>query len=618
MWRPLFSFHSGELGTVGSQGEDFVESFKCPYCGKSHPDTTIFCASKQRALVRYPTTLLVTLALLAFLAVLVTAFTQPTVPDNKSNFFNTVFVYKPWLFYSFIGLLILVWEGSFLRSRPTQRWVMWGVTVAALLIVGLVTAWPDIITTIQNSQALKDFFTSPWPYIIANLLFVLFWLYQTIRRRMRRDKTKPLPTLFSDTEPEEEENAAIAETEYTSGDLLAGAIIFVFSAFVFPFLYMIIARYALGVIPAAQAAGRTPPDLTWIFTNFSEMTSLRISGNPADLKSGVSLALLDLSIAALLFAISTISLLIVTYSEGLQEIRAVDSTGSTGSLPTLTPRSSVALPSVKDLEKASPDESLSGVLSTPSFADVGTSGADDTTQEDVELAVGETVARTAMAGLERALVSLRLVAGSAALSIRNLLWPFAIFVGAGFVAVMSGVVYTYLHYPSKFPFSDWTQFIDSSVGSNGPSDGILLSLRNWFLNWGQIALFGFVALTLITIAIALLTRARAVLPDAINFLRYFGLLAILTYWIFALAVGALNGAYILQEFVSTSDPTSAFYVQNRWPLEPDLTAIISFVLFLFLAVPPLLSSRRQQPQVRRPQPAVVTSEKPTSEKVADK
>lgn len=595
-------------------------SFKCPYCGKSHPDTTIFCAQKQKALVKYPTTLLVSLALLAFAAVLVTAFTQPTGPDDKSSFLATVFIYKPWLFYSFVGLLILVWEGSFLRSRHFQRWVIWSVTVAALLIVGLVTARPDIITAIEHSQALKDFFTNPWPYIIANALFVLFWLYQTIRRRLRRDKTKPLPTLFSDSLNEEEENPAIAETEYTSGDLLAGAIIFLFSAFVFPFLYLVIARYALGVIPAAQAAGKTPPDFTWIFTNFSQMTSLRIDFGSASpgASAGISLALLDLSIAALLFAISTISLLIVTYNQGLQEIQAVDSTGSsggtgiTGKLPTLTPRSSIALPSVKDITKADPGESLSGVLSTPSFASVGESDADASREEDVELAVGETVARTALAGLERALISLRLVADSAALSIRNLLWPFAIFVGAGFVAVMSGVVGDYLtgqfpsgYSPFKFPFANWSTF--------GGSGGIGPSFLNWLISWVEISGYGLLALVLFTLAIALLTRARAVLPDAVNFLRYFGLLAIITYWIFALALGALNGAYILQEFVDTTK--GFFYIQNRGPLEPDLTVIISFVLFLFLAVPPLVAARRKQ-QPRKPQPVLVTSEKPVSEKVA--
>jgi hypothetical protein len=588
-----------------------VATFKCPYCGKSHPDTTIFCVQKQRALVRYPTSLLVTLALLAFAAVLVTAFTQPVGPDDNSSFFSTVFIYKPWLFYSFIGLLILVWEGSFLRARHFQRWVIWGVTVAALLIVGLVTARPDIITTIQNSQGLKNFFTNPWPYIIANALFVLFWLYQTIRRRMRRDKTKPLPSLFSDTLQEEEENPAIAETEYTSGDLLAGSIIFLFSAFVFPFLYLVIARYALGVIPQAQKAGQTPPDFTWIFTHFSQMTSLRIdfSSTTPSGAAGISLALLDLSIAALLFAISTISLLIVTYNQGLQEIQAVDlpsHTGTTGKLPTLTPRSSIALPTLKDLANANPGESLSSTLSTPTFAGGGGSDADATTQEDVELAVGETVARTALAGLERALISLRLVAGSAALSIRNLLWPFAIFVGAGFVATMSGVVYDYLHYPSKFPFSNWTSF---NVGS----DNLVSSFLTWLRSWAEIGGFGLIALILVTVAIALQTRARAVLPDAVNFLRYFGLLAILTYWIFALALAALNWAYTLQEFVDTK--SGFFQIQNRWPLEFDLTAIISLILFCILAVPQLFAARRKQ-QPRKPAPVTVTSEKAAAEKVA--
>jgi hypothetical protein len=567
---------------------------------------------KQRALVKYPTTLLVILALLAFAAVLVTAFTQPTGPDDNSSFLATVFIYKPWLFYSFVGLMLLVWEGSFLRSRPFQRWVMWSVTIVALLIVGLVTARPDIITAIEHSQALRDFFSNPWPYIVANILFVLFWLYQTIRRRMRRDKTKPLPTLFSDTLNEEEENPAIAETEYTSGDLLAGSIIFLFSAFVFPFLYLVIARYALGVIPHYQNdLHQTPPDLTWIFTNFSKMTSLRIGGdlsNPDNSSVGISLALLDLAIAALLFAISTISLLIVTYNQGLQEIQAVDSTpstGTTGKLPTITPRSSMALPTPKDLAKADPGESLSGVLSTPTFTTVGESDADATKQEDVELAVGETVARTAMAGLERALISLRLVAGSAALSIRNLLWPFAVFVGAGFVAAMSGVVYDYLHYPSKFPFANWTKFIGN--------DSIVSSFLTWLRSWVEIGGYGLIALALFTIAIALFTRARAVLPDAINFLRYFGLLAVLTFWIFAAALAALNFAYTVQEFVNTK--SGFFQIQNRWPLEPDLTVIISLILFCILSLPQLFSARRKQ-QPRKPQPVMVASEKSSTDKVA--
>ena len=556
-----------------------MESFKCPYCGKSHPDTTIFCVQKQRSLVKYPTALLVALLLLAFVAVLVTAFTQPTGHDDNSNFFATIFIYKPWLFYSFMGLMLLVWEGSFLRNRPVQRWVMWGVTIAALLIVGLFTAKPDLITTIQNSQALKDFFNSPWVYIIANLLFVLFWLYQTVRRRLRRDKTKPLPTLFSDAS--EEENPAIAETEYTSGDLLAGAIIFLFSAFVFPFLYLVIARYALQAIP--QSPDHSLP-LTWVFQHFDKMTSLRIGGNAQnpDLAQGFSLALLDLAIAALLFAISTISLLIVTYNQGLQEIQAV-TPQTTGVLPSIVPQSSGVITTAE-----TPAPSSSGDLSASSPGVVEEVDADATEQE-IKLAVGETVARTAIAGLTRALLSLRVVMGSAALSVRNLLWPFAIFVGAAFIALLSSVVSSYLHSVDKFPWSNWTTF----TGAHGIGPGFL----NWLVSWLEIGVYGLVALALVTFAIALFTRAGAVLPDAANFLRYFGLLAIMTYWIFALALGALNFAYTTQEFVKTSDPNGFFYIQNQGPLVPDLTVIISFIVFLFLAGPPLLAEvRRNQPK----------------------
>jgi hypothetical protein len=558
-----------------------MESFKCPYCGKSHPDTTIFCVQKQRSLVKYPTALLVVLLLLAFLAVLVTAFTQPTGPDDNKNFFATVFIYKPWLFYSFLGLMLLVWEGSFLRNRPVQRWAIWSVTVVALLIVGLFTAKPDLITAIQNSQALKDFFNSPWVYIIANLLFVLFWLYQTVRRRLRRDKTKPLPTLFSDEG--EEENAAIAETEYTSGDLLAGAIIFLFSAFVFPFLYLVIARYALQAIP--QSPNHSLP-LTWIFQHFDKMTSLRIGGNAAkpDLEQGFSLALLDLAIAALLFAISTISLLIVTYNQGLQEIQAV-TPQTTGKLPTIVPQSSGLITTT---ETPPPAEVSADDLSSPSFASVGGNEV-ATTQEDIELAVGETVARTAIAGLTRALLSLRVVMGSAALSVRNLLWPFSIFVGAAFTALLSSVVSSYLHSVDKFPYANWTTF--TSAHGIGPT------FLNWLVSWLEIGVYGLVALALITFAIALLARAGAVLPDAINFLRWFGLLAIMTYWIFAAALWALDFAYTTQEFVKTSDPNGFFYVQNQWPLAFDLTAIISVIVFGFLAGPPLLAEiRRQRPK----------------------
>ena len=559
-----------------------MESFQCPYCGKSHSDTTIFCVQKQRSLVKYPTALLVVLLLLAFVAVLVTAFTQPTGRDNTSNFFSTVFIYKPWLFYSFLGLLLLVWEGSFLRNRPVQRWVMWGVTIAALLIVGLFTAKPDVITTLRQSQALKDFFNSPWVYIIANLLFVLFWLYQTVRRRLRRDKTKPLPTLFSNAG--DEENPVIAETEYTSGDLLAGAIIFLFSAFVFPFLYLVIARYALQAIP--QSPDHSLP-LTWLFQNFDKMTSLRIGGdaqNP-DIAVGFSLALLDLAIAALLFAISTISLLIVTYNQGLQEIQAV-TPQTTGKLPSIVPQSSSGVITTTE----TPPPASASDLSAPSFAAAGGADAEATTQEDIELAVGETVARTAIAGLTRALLSLSVVMGSAALSVRNLLWPFSIFVCAAFTALLSSVVSGYLHSVDKFPYvGNWGTF----TGAHG----IGPTFVNWLLSWLEVGVYGLVALALVTFAIALLTRAGAVLPDAANFLRWFGLLAIMTYWIFAAALWALNFAYHTQEFVKTSNPKDFFYIQNQWPLAFDLTAMISVIVFLFLAGPPLLAEiRRSQPK----------------------
>ncbi len=569
-----------------------METFKCPYCGKAHPDTTIFCVQKQKALVKYPTLLLVTLLLLALAAELVTAFTQPAHPDDGSNPLATVFIYKPWLLYSFLGILLLVWEGSFLRKRPVQRSIAWGVTIAALIIIGLFTAEPQLLTAIQNSQLLKDFFKNPWTYIIANLIFVLFWLYQTIRRRMRRDKSGRVPTIFSDTD-EEEESPAIAETEYTSGDLLAGALIFLFSAFMFPFLYLVIARYALEAVPAAQAAGQQTLPITWLLDNFDKMTSLRIGGDAPlhpDDGVGASLALLDLAIAALLFAISTISLLIVTYNEGLQEINAV-----TSEEQGLLPRHTSELPVIKasdlaqatsseegeaESENASPHEEPAeslGEVTMPSLTAIGSPEA-ESTEEDVELAVGKTVARTAIAGLTRALLSLRVVAGSAALSVRSLLWPFSIFVGVAFVAAASGVVYSYLHDPNKFPrYSGWDSF-----------SAVLSAFLNWLVSWLEICVFGLVALALVTIAIAVFTRARYVLSDAVNFLRWFGLLVVLTYWIFAIALLAFNATMRLQEFVPIKG------LENPWPLAFDLTGILSFVLFLFLAIPPLIQERRSQ------------------------
>jgi hypothetical protein len=569
-----------------------METFKCPYCGKAHPDTTIFCVQKQKALVKYPTLLLVTLLLLALAAELVTAFTQPALPNDGSSFLETVFVYKPWLLYSFLGILLLVWEGSFLRKRPVQRSIAWGVTIAALIIIGLFTAEPELLTAIQNSQLLKDFFKNPWTYIIANLVFVAFWLYQTIRRRLRRDKTGRVQTIFSDATNEEEESPAIAETEYTSGDLLAGALIFLFSAFMFPFLYLVIARYALEAVPAAQAAGHQVLPITWLFDHFDKMTSLRIGGDaPAhpDSPAGFSLALLDLAIATLLLAISTISLLIVTYNEGLQEISAV-----TSEEQGLLPRNTAELPVIKlsDFPQASAEEDVeagehtsaaehvrepSGEITMPSLTAIGSPEA-EATEEEVELAVGKTVARTAIAGLTRAIISLRVVAGSAALSVRSLLWPFSIFVGVAFVAAASGVFYTYLHDPNKFPrYSGWDSF-----GS------VLSAFLNWLWSWVEICIFGLVALALVTIAIAVFTRARYVLSDAANFLRWFGLLVILTYWIFAIALLALNATMRLQEFVPIKG------LGNPWPLALDLTGIISFVLFLFLAIPPLIQEWRSQ------------------------
>lgn len=571
-----------------------METFKCPYCGKAHPDTTIFCVQKQKALVKYPTLLLVTLLLLALAAELVTAFTQPDRPNNGSNFLATVFIYKPWLLYSFLGILLLVWEGSFLRKRPVQRSIAWAVTIAALIIIGLFTAEPELLTALQNSQLLRDFFKNPWTYIIANLIFVLFWLYQTIRRRLRRDKSRRVQTIFSDDSGEEEESPAIAETEYTSGDLLAGGLIFLFSAFMFPFLYLIIARYALEAVPAAQSAGHPTPQLTWLFDNFDKMTSLRIGGDaPAhpDSPAGFSLALLDLAIATLLFAVSTISLLIVTYNEGLQEISAV-----TSEEQGLLPRHTSELPVIRasDLPRASSakgseegaqeqmEESASespGEVTIPNLTAIGSPEA-EATEEDVELAVGKTVARTAIAGLTRALISLRVVAGSAALSLRSLLWPFSIFVGVAFVAAASGVFYDYLHSVDKFPrysASGWASFTT-----------ILSTFINWLVSWLEICLFGLVALALVTIAIAVFTRARYVLSDAVNFLRWFGLLVVLTYWIFAIALLALNATMRLQEFVPIKG------LENPWPLALDLTGILSFVLFCFLAIPPLVQDWRSQ------------------------
>lgn len=167
-----------------------------------------------------------------------------------------------------------------------------------------------------------------------------------------------------------------------------------------------------------------------------------------------------------------------------------------------------------------------GAVETPELHQF--SAQRDAQAENVTAQVGLVVFYTLRASLDR---RVRAAVESTVLSLRNVLWPVLIFVASFFLAALSRTIQIYLHVTPKSP---------------------ILWVENGLLVVGAAAA--------VVVSIAMLLLSGHVARNVLQFMRWVGLVLLLTFWLFSLALFGFNellkqGGYIAKPFIPLSFST---------------------------------------------------------------
>ena len=169
-------------------------------------------------------------------------------------------------------------------------------------------------------------------------------------------------------------------------------------------------------------------------------------------------------------------------------------------------------------------------------------------------AVVETIITTLRSAIDR---QLRGLGRNLALSVRNIGWPLLILFGTYGISELSRNIEIYLHNPK-----DLTNAFEHQLPAIG---------------WGLVAVFGVVFST------ALLIFRWRVAENSLRFLGLFGFVALLTFWIFSLALWAINQLLLLIATAGVSSQRPGLLVHPWWhPFDLGVSTIAS-VLSLVIA-----------------------------------
>lgn len=162
-------------------------------------------------------------------------------------------------------------------------------------------------------------------------------------------------------------------------------------------------------------------------------------------------------------------------------------------------------------------------------------------------AVVETIITTLRSAIDR---QLRGLARNLALSVRNIGWPLLILFGTYGISELSRNIELYLHSPKDL------------------SNAYLHQLPA--IGWGLVAVLG------VVFSAALLVFRWRVAENSLRFLGLIGFVALLTFWIFSLALWAINQLLLLLATRGDSGYRSGLLVHPWWhPFDLGVSTIVS-------------------------------------------
>lgn len=526
-----------------------------------HAITDLYDPERGSFLVQYPVWIVVALALagiVTFVLVGFLGFRDQAAQLAGSQYFEPAFsriiFHQAWPLYLWFCALIMALQISILRHPSLRRQLVATliVTVISIILVGVIYYYNVAITNfLQNLLQyifgrhilIKLLGDSPWTYAFINLLIiVLFWV-DTLRRWSRRMRGLPPATHIDIDLTTGRVNRTVSTKdmpsmqELVSGDLIAGAVLVLVLSLIFHAEVINAFSNLLNIGVSVNTC-----TVSWPL-GACHGTGLAAGGGFHD---PPTLSFIDL-IQTLIYL--PIGLIILAVSATLSGLGAVG--GVNDAKDVLNP--------------------------------VPAGEQDETSTESVSEQVSLTVINTLRSALNR---RLRLAINNAAMSLRTAVWPLLILLGVIGVAAAARDIQFYLHLLSD-------QRTCTSAASC-PDYSIVhaqLSSGQQYLNVAGAALWGIVAVLSIVFSVTLLIFKWRVAQNTFGFLRLVGFIVLLTFWIFSLALSAFNGLFSLT------------HLSNRVPFpQPGFTTIISLVALIIAGV---IYGVRRVRGPRPPQPAKI-------------
>ena len=492
-------------------------------CGEAHAATDIYCPHRHTSRVQYPLPLIIGLVVTGALAFMLTGFVgyfNCTIPyvvggqiqrdphsgnalcwhDAASGF---LYLREPWPLYLWFSALMIVLLISILRARRPRLLAALVIAVLSIAIVAVVYLYGE--------GPVLNFLTSllyrPWTWVIANFGLILAFVGDSARRWLRFRATEmkrlggdPSASMVARAEQARVMRARIGER--IAGDLIAAMLLCAGLAIVFSdsFVQGVLAtlggsQFACGPTLFYPSAPYLP--VAHLHGTLQQFLQGLLAGNavspypcPVPVGPRLPIPLESVSATDLLLA-------------GIFFVPGVGVLANTAFIRGLAPLSGVS------------QETHGAAAQAP----------DSPRAEDVAGRVGMSILDTLLEALEHYILP---YVRSAALSLRNILWPLLILIASFSFALCSRFIQYYLHhYDPTYNCNPALRIPDC----HPTTTSTYLELA---------VVFGVLGFLCTIFSIGLLLLSGRVVSNSLRFLGRIGGVVLLVVWMFSFGLFGFN------------------------------------------------------------------------------
>jgi hypothetical protein len=498
-------------------------------CGQAHAATDIYCSHQRTSRIQYPLPLIAGLIGAGVLAFLVTGFVgyyNCTIPyvvngqtqldihggvlcwhDAASGF---LYLREPWPLYLWFSALMIVLQVSILRDKRLLH------RLIATLVTALLSIVVVAVVYLYGQGAVVNFLTSllyqPWTWVVANFGLILAFVVDSTRRWLRFRATEmrqtqgddPSASMIARAEQAKAIRARVGER--IAGDLIAAMLLCAGLSIVFSDFFV---QGVLASMAGAQFA--CGPTLFYPFATYVPLAHIHgtVQQFVQSLLAGKAVAPYPCPIPVgprlpvPLDSIAATDLLLA----GIFFVPGVGVLANTAFIRGLAPLSGTR------------QQTQGATAPAPSHL------ADNPNAGDIAGRVGLSVFETLLEALEHYILP---YVRSAALSLRNILWPLLILIASFSFALCSKFIQYYLHH------YDPTYNCDKALNIPNCSPTNITTYLELAVIFGVIGFAGTIC------SAALLLLSGRVVSNSLRFLGRIGTVMLLTLWLFSFALFGFN------------------------------------------------------------------------------